>query len=75
MQQYLNLSRNSGVSAFTMASNYIDVKFSDGSIYRYTYYSTGSGNVEHMKLLAMAGRGLNSFISRYVRKNYAAKLR
>jgi hypothetical protein len=75
MQRYANLGRNSGVRAFQTGSNLIDVQFSDGSVYRYTYASTGSGNIEHMKMLALAGRGLNSFISRYVKKNYAARLR
>lgn len=75
MQRYQNLNRNSGVRAFRIESNFIDVQFSDGSVYRYTYFSTGSGNIEQMKQLAVAGRGLNSFISGYVRKNYAVKLR
>lgn len=75
MQRYLNLSRNSGISAFQIESNLIDVQFNDGSIYRYTYASTGSYYIEQMKQLAASGRGLNSFIGRHVKKNYAAKLR
>lgn len=31
--------------------------------------------VEEMKKMARAGRGLNSYIFKYVKKNYAAKLR
>lgn len=75
MQHYANLGRNSGVRAFEVGSNLIDVQFNDGSVYRYTYASTGSTYIEQMKQLAVAGRGLNSFIGRYVRKNYAARLR
>jgi hypothetical protein len=75
MQRYANLGRSSGVRAFDIGSNLIDVQFSDGSVYRYTYASAGSHNIEHMKLLANAGRGLNSFISRHVKNSYAVKLR
>ena len=53
----------------------ITVMFSDGSIYLYTYQSAGSANIEHMKRLAIDGEGLNSFINRCVRKDYARKLR
>lgn len=74
MQRYLNHSGASNVRGYQIESNYIDVQFSDGSVYRYTYSSTGQSAIEHMKLLAKSGKGLNSYISRYVKKNYAAKL-
>jgi len=75
MQLYLNLSGRSGVRGYESGSDYIDVLFSDGGIYRYTYASAGLAAIEYMKQLAAAGQGLNSYISRFVRKYYAAKLR
>lgn len=75
MQQYANLSGGSGVRGYLSGSNYIDVYFSDGAVYRYTYASAGSSAIEQMKLLAASGSGLNSYINRYVRKSYAARLR
>jgi hypothetical protein len=75
MQRYANLGLTSGIRSFQTGSNLIDVQFSDSAIYRYTYASTGSGNIEQMKMLALSGQGLNSFISRYIKKNYAVKLR
>ena len=75
MQPYLNLGGNSNVRAYETGSNYIGVQFQDGSVYRYTYSSTGSDYIERMKQLAVSGQGLNSFVSSYVKKNYAAKLR
>lgn len=75
MQQYANVSGGSGVRGYQSGSNYIDVYFSDGAIYRYTYASAGSSAVEQMKRLATAGSGLNGYINQYVRKAYAAKLR
>ena len=41
----------------------------------FTITRPGTNDVEHMKQLAEEGEGLNSFISRVVRKRYAAKER
>ena len=75
MQRYLNLGGNSNVRAYEIGADSITVQFNDGSIYVYTCHSAGSGNIEQMKTLAVAGRGLNSFINRQVKKAYAAKLK
>lgn len=74
MQRYSNLSGQSGIKSYTVGSNYIDVYFSDGAAYRYTYASAGSTAIEQMKQLAASGRGLNSYINRYVKYDYAVKL-
>lgn len=73
MESYRNLGGNSNVSAFDISSDSITVRFGDGATYLYNYGSTGSGNIEHMKGLALNGSGLNSFINRNVRKQYAIK--
>ena len=73
MEHYKNTGGESGVAAYEIGSDYIKVKFSDGSIYHYTYLSAGSENIEHMKLLARGGNGLNAFINSTVRKNYERK--
>ena len=75
MKRYRNRGGDSGVVAYEIGPTSITVKFSDGSIYLYTYQSAGSANIERMKRLAIAGEGLNSFINRRVRKRYARKLR
>jgi len=75
MERYSNSGGNSGVLAFEIGKDSITVQFSDGAIYLYNYQSAGSQNIEHMKGLAAAGRGLGSFINTNVRKKYAAKLR
>lgn len=75
MEGYKNLGRNSGVSSYEIGDDYIIVEFSDGARYLYNYNRTGSSNIETMKSLAISGRGLNSFISRNVRKRFAEKLR
>lgn len=75
MERYGNLGGNSGVAAYGLGSDSITVQFNDGAIYLYNYVSAGRSSIETMKTLAAAGQGLNSFIMKYVRKSYAAKLR
>jgi len=74
MERYKNLGNDSGISAYEIGDDYIKVQFRDGSLYLYNYGSAGSQNIEKMKELAIAGKGLNSFINRFVRKGYASKL-
>jgi hypothetical protein len=78
MQAYKNFSGQSNVSRFEIGGNYIVVEFKtrgkDGrNTYKYSYGSTGQRNVDHMKSLAEAGRGLNSFVNATVRKLYESK--
>ena len=73
MQLYNNLGGNSGIIAYAIGDDYIDVQFHGGAIYRYSYVSTGMERVEQMKQLAVQGQGLNSFISKNVKTDYAAR--
>jgi hypothetical protein len=75
MERYRNLGGDSGVVAYEIGGDSIMVQFHDGSLYLYNCQSAGSNNIEHMKELAIAGEGLNSFINRVVRKGYASKIR
>ena len=75
MERYKNLGGDSGVSAYEIGAESITVQFNTGAVYHYTYRSAGSANIEKMKLLAVAGKGLNSFITRNVKKGYESKLR
>jgi hypothetical protein len=73
MQHYKDLAGGSGIAGYEIGKNYIRVQFKEGGTYRYTYRSTGSRNVERMKLLATVGVGLTSYINQYVREAYASK--
>ena len=75
MERYANRGGDSNVFAYEIEQSSMKVQFGDGSIYLYTSQSAGTVNLEHMKQLAKAGQGLNSFIGRVVRKGYASKLR
>ena len=73
MERYKHIDGNTGVIAYECGTDYIRVQFSSGAIYLYTYESTGSHNIERMKVLAQSGDGLNVYINRNVRKMYAKK--
>ncbi len=67
MQLYLNLSGKSGVYAYEIGHDFIQVKFlKTPKIYSYSYRIAGSVHVEQMKILAKQGRGLNTYINKYV---------
>ena len=69
MKRYRNLGGDSGIVAYEDGEDFIRVQFSDGSNYK----KPSPNDVERMKQLAEKGQGLNSFISRVIRKRYAAK--
>ena len=72
--RYLNKGGNSSVANYSIGADSITVQFKDGASYLYNYSSTTMVGVEHMKQLAVNGIGLNSYISRVVKKQYARKL-
>ena len=75
MPHYANRGGDSGIASYETTADSITVTFQDNSIYLYNYSRPGQLHVEQMKSLATAGEGLNEYINRFVRKNYAAKLR
>lgn len=71
MQKYKNVGGDSGVEAFEIGVDFIEVKFAKTiKTYKYSYESAGKEAVEHMKKLALRGEGLNEYINRYVRDKY-----
>jgi hypothetical protein len=75
VQPYGNLSGDSGVVAFELGARSVIIQFRDGWKYQYTAASAGAHAIEEMKRLAVAGRGLSTFISQGVRDGYARKFR
>jgi len=62
---------HSGVNAYELGPDYIITRFGK-QYYLYGNEVTGAENVKQMKELAAIGKGLSSFISRNIRKNYEA---
>ena len=69
--KYLDKDRDSNVSMYEIGQDYIAVIFKGTQkVYKYSYSSAGSLNVENMKLLAVRGDGLNSYIDKKCRNLY-----
>ena len=73
MQKYSGQIRRGGAVAFEIGPESIDVEFSSGWIYRFTYQRPGALRVERMKELALDGHGLSTFISRHVKNRYQSR--
>jgi hypothetical protein len=67
---YKNLNGSSGVSAYAIGNGYIRVMFKNGTVYQYSTMRAGSYHVDNMQSLAIAGKGLNTYINKYVRNLY-----
>lgn len=75
MTPYRNLNGDSNVVAYEANEDSIHVIFKSGPCRNYLYNVVRPGRavVEQMKALAVQGRGLNSYISLVVKKNYTRK--
>lgn len=72
MQPYRNPT--SGVTAFTLHPNAIDIEFRDGARYRYDHLQPGPEHVAAMTHLALEGRGLATYINQHVRDRFRSRL-
>ena len=74
MKRYRNLDGHSGVTAYECGDGFIRIRFVNGDTYEYTDKATGPKHVANMQQLARAGRGLATYVSRFVHDDYARKL-
>lgn len=74
MKPYQGTDGDSGIEAYRCGPGWIEVRFRRGGIYRYDSRHPGAENVQEMQRLAEAGDGLNTYINRYVRDDYARRL-
>ena len=75
MHRYKSLSGHSGIRAFDIKQDSIKIEFNDGSIYLYDDKKPGPVHLAQMKKLAIKGQGLTTYINKWVRQNFAAKLK
>lgn len=75
MTPYRNTNRNSNIESYQIFEDSILVAFKSGKHrnYLYDHQTPGKLIVEQMKILAISGRGLNSYISSVVRARYSKK--
>ncbi len=71
MKRYRNLDGHSGVTAYEVGDGFVRVRFVNGDIYEYTDAATGREHIQNMQLLAQAGCGLATYVSRFVHDAYA----
>lgn len=72
---YKNLGGKSTIAKFELEKDAINIKFTDSSAYRYTNQSAGPENIAKMKSLALAGKGLGTFIDANVKDRFLRKIR
>lgn len=76
MQPYLNRNFDSGVFAFEIHEDSIDIAFKGNpKIYTYPASKIGTSNLKRMKILAIQGKGLGTFINQdpLVKNGYIIK--
>lgn len=75
MKRYQNLSGKSQVTMYELAKDVVTVRYANQEVYRYSNQSAGRENVSKMKVLAQAGKGLETFINANVKEKFARKVR
>jgi hypothetical protein len=75
MKRYQNLSGKSAVTMYELAKDVVTVRYANQEVYRYSNQSAGRENISKMKVLAQAGKGLETFINANVKEKFARKVR
>lgn len=73
--KYKNLGGKSKVARYELQKDAVNIKFTDGSAYRYTNQTADPKNISKMKTLALAGKGLGTFIDATVKDRFCRKIR
>lgn len=60
-------SKNSGIVAYAIGEDYMDVQFKNGGVYRYKEAIIGKLQFLNMQAAALLGEGLNGIINRGAR--------
>lgn len=75
MRQYGGSPKKHGVRGFEIGPDSIDVEFTSGWIYHFSYQRPGQPRVDKMKELAESGHGLSTFISKHVKNRFESRRR
>ena len=74
MPTYRGAQGDTGVRAYHLLDDAIEIEFKDGGVYRYSAKRPGPELVAEMRRLAMLGKGLSTFINQHVR-DYQCRVR
>ncbi len=74
-EKYANLSGKSTVATYKILKDSVTIGFTSHAKYIYSNQSAGSESVSKMKVLALAGQGLDTFIKTNLKDKFARKVR
>jgi len=74
MRTYGKNRADAGIRGYALLDDAIEIQFKDGGVYRYSARRPGAELVAEMRRLAMAGKGLSTFINQNVRE-YECRVR
>lgn len=72
---YKNAGGKSTVLSYELAKDGITIVFADHSCYRYTNQSASPEHIAKMKQLALAGKGLGTYVEANVKDRFIKKIR
>ena len=73
--KYKNLDGKSAVTSYVIEKDAMTIRFTDHRVFIYTNQSAGPANISKMKTLAIAGKGLGTFITANLKERFARKIR
>jgi hypothetical protein len=66
MKKYISKSgKQSGVTAYQIGADNIIIQFNHDTVYKYSYSSCGKQTTDALKELALASKGLGTYISQH----------
>ena len=74
-KRYKNLSGHSTVARYEILKDAVTIRFADHTVYIYTNQTADPENISKMKALAIAGKGLGTFIDANVKERFLRKVR
>ncbi len=75
MSRYKNVDGKSTVARYNITKDAVTIQFTDHSVYIYNNQSVGPETIGKMRTLALAGKGLGTFITKNVKDRYSRKVR
>ena len=75
VNKYKNLGGKSVITSYIIRKDAVTIRFTDHSVYIYNNQVTGRENVNKMKELAVAGKGLGTFVTGSLKDLAARKIR
>ncbi len=75
MKRYANLGGKSAVAFYNIEKDAVTIRFANHSVFEYNNQSAAPANISKMKTLAIAGKGLGTFIETNLKDRFSRKIR